>query len=124
MAWGPADNGHADGMIVIKGSKKDQVRLSFCNIIYQTFSEKNKLTIELSCHKQFDNIAPVGLFSLFYIFTLLSFYGSSFITDNKGKIVAQMDRTSEGVITAEIDLDNITAKRRAWGLFRDRRPGR
>jgi N-carbamoylputrescine amidase len=54
----------------------------------------------------------------------ISFYGSSFITDNKGKIVAQMDRTSEGVITAEIDLDNIAAERRAWGLFRDRRPDR
>ena len=52
----------------------------------------------------------------------ISFYGSSFITDNKGKIIAQMDRTSEGVITAEIDLDNIAAERRAWGLFRDRRP--
>lgn len=52
----------------------------------------------------------------------ISFYGSSFITDNKGKIVARMDRTGEGVITAEIDLDKIAAERRAWGLFRDRRP--
>ena len=53
----------------------------------------------------------------------ITFYGSSFITDNKGKVVAQMDRTGEGVITAEIDLDKVAAERGAWGLFRDRRPG-
>ena len=56
--------------------------------------------------------------------SVMSFYGSSFITDNKGKIVEQMDRTSEGIITAEFDLDSTTAERRAWGLFRDRRPDR
>lgn len=54
----------------------------------------------------------------------ISFYGSSFITDNKGQILNQMDRTANGVIVAEIDLDAMTAERHAWGLFRDRRPDR
>ena len=52
----------------------------------------------------------------------VSFYGSSFITDNRGAITARMNRTDEGVITADVDLEFIAAERRAWGIFRDRRP--
>jgi N-carbamoylputrescine amidase len=52
----------------------------------------------------------------------LSFYGSSFITDNRGRILAQADRTSEGIILAELDLGTMNAERNGWGLFRDRRP--
>ncbi len=52
----------------------------------------------------------------------LTFYGSSFITDNKGALLAQSDRQSRGVITAELDLSTYSAERAAWGLFRDRRP--
>ena len=52
----------------------------------------------------------------------LSFYGSSFITDNRGRILTQADRTSEGIILAELDLDSMNAERNGWGLFRDRRP--
>ena len=54
----------------------------------------------------------------------LSFYGSSFITDNKGQIIAQADRAVEGIIIAELDLDAVNAERASWGLFRDRRPER
>ena len=39
-------------------------------------------------------------------------------------MVAQKDRTAEGVITAEFDLEQMAAARREWGLFRDRRPSR
>lgn len=52
----------------------------------------------------------------------ITFYGSSFIADEHGQLVSQMDRETEGVITAEFDLDDIALKRRAWGVFRDRRP--
>ena len=52
----------------------------------------------------------------------LKFYGSSFITDGCGELVKTMDRESEGVITAEFDLDELAAERLSWGLFRDRRP--
>lgn len=50
------------------------------------------------------------------------FYGSSFITDHTGAKLAEADRVSESVITAALDLDEIAAARRSWGVFRDRRP--
>lgn len=52
----------------------------------------------------------------------MTFYGSSFIADETGEIVAQADRETEGVITAAFDLDEIAKTRREWGVFRDRRP--
>lgn len=52
----------------------------------------------------------------------IAFYGSSFITDNKGQIVAQTDRSSESVVTATLDLEQYRLEMAAWGLFRDRRP--
>ena len=52
----------------------------------------------------------------------MSFYGSSFITDNKGQILEQADRTREGIILAELDLGAMNVERNGWGLFRDRRP--
>lgn len=50
------------------------------------------------------------------------FYGSSFITDHTGAKLAEADRVSDTVITAALDLDEIAAARRSWGVFRDRRP--
>lgn len=52
----------------------------------------------------------------------ITFYGSSFITNQYGEIVAEADRTSQAVITYEFDLDEIAKERREWGVFRDRRP--
>lgn len=52
----------------------------------------------------------------------ITFYGSSFITDPFGAKVQEMDKTSEGVICQEFDLDKIAKQRASWGLFRDRRP--
>jgi len=52
----------------------------------------------------------------------LIFYGSSFITDETGEVLQTADRTSEGVLVQEFDLDDIRALRSSWGLFRDRRP--
>ena len=51
-----------------------------------------------------------------------TFYGSSFITDETGAKIAEADREQETVLVATIDLDASQAARRAWGLFRDRRP--
>ncbi len=50
-----------------------------------------------------------------------SFYGSSFIADHRGDLVASLDREEEGVITAAFDLDFLRTHRAAWGFFRDRR---
>lgn len=52
----------------------------------------------------------------------MTFYGSSFMTDQTGTIVESLDRTSEGILTHEYDLDAIRKYRRDWGVFRDRRP--
>jgi N-carbamoylputrescine amidase len=52
----------------------------------------------------------------------LTFYGSSFITDATGAIVAELGREEEGVICASFDLDELAKLRASWGLFRDRRP--
>ncbi len=52
----------------------------------------------------------------------MTFYGSSFITDGTGKILAQADRDNTQVITATLDLDKLAKQRRNWGVFRDRRP--
>ncbi|MBN9590454.1 MAG: N-carbamoylputrescine amidase [Alphaproteobacteria bacterium 64-11] len=54
--------------------------------------------------------------------TEITFYGSSFIADPTGAIVAELGRADEGVITARFDLDAIRQQRAGWGLFRDRRP--
>lgn len=54
--------------------------------------------------------------------TSMTFYGSSFIADWMGQKVTEADRTSETVLTATFDLDDIAGRRAAWGIFRDRRP--
>ncbi len=51
-----------------------------------------------------------------------SFYGSSFISDHRGDLVAEFGLTDEGVLTAGFDLDFLSRHRAAWGFFRDRRP--
>lgn len=52
----------------------------------------------------------------------LLFYGSSFITNEVGELMEQMDRDVEGVIVSTFDLDEAADLRASWGLFRDRRP--
>jgi N-carbamoylputrescine amidase len=52
----------------------------------------------------------------------MTFYGSSFITDHLGNLLVTADRDSESVLTATLDLEAIREYRRAWGVFRDRRP--
>lgn len=54
--------------------------------------------------------------------TEMEFYGTSFIAGYTGEILADADRSSEGVITATVDLDAAADYRRNWGVFRDRRP--
>jgi N-carbamoylputrescine amidase len=54
--------------------------------------------------------------------TQITFYGSSFIADPTGAIVAELNRTEQGATSASFDLDEIARQRAGWGLFRDRRP--
>ncbi|MDD6301983.1 MAG: N-carbamoylputrescine amidase [Bacillales bacterium] len=52
----------------------------------------------------------------------MTFYGSSFIANEEGSKVEEMNKVEEGFITHTFDLDEINKKRRDWGIFRDRRP--
>jgi len=52
----------------------------------------------------------------------LDFYGSSFICDWRGEMLADAGRTDDTVISASFDLDELAQARRSWGIFRDRRP--
>lgn len=54
--------------------------------------------------------------------TPIKFYGSSFIADQTGVLVADADSDSETVLLSSFDLDQIATQRDGWGLFRDRRP--
>lgn len=49
------------------------------------------------------------------------FYGSSFICNEEGTKVMELDREEEGYLVWEFDFDRINRKRREWGIFRDRR---
>lgn len=52
----------------------------------------------------------------------LTFYGSSFIADHHGNLLAEAPRDGQVVITATVDLDAIAAARASWGVFQTRRP--
>ena len=52
----------------------------------------------------------------------LVFYGSSFLTDETGEILAEAGRDEEEILVQEYDLDELDARRLECGLFRDRRP--
>ncbi len=52
----------------------------------------------------------------------ITFYGSSFIVDHRGRPLAQAGRATSETIYAELDMAQATVDRAGWGLFRDRRP--
>ena len=52
----------------------------------------------------------------------LTFYGSSFMTDYSGKIIAEASRDKEIIISASFDLEANALQRDYWALFKDRRP--
>jgi N-carbamoylputrescine amidase len=54
--------------------------------------------------------------------TSMTFYGTSFIADNTGAIVADAHRANEAIIMATFDREVLAKQRASWGLFRDRRP--
>jgi N-carbamoylputrescine amidase len=54
--------------------------------------------------------------------TTTTFYGTSFIADHTGDIVAEANRTDETFIVATFDMNFVDQYRSTWGIFRDRRP--
>jgi len=53
--------------------------------------------------------------------THITFYGGSFIAGEDGELRAEAGSEDGTILTATFDLDALAAKRRAWGVFRDRR---
>ncbi len=52
----------------------------------------------------------------------IDFYGSSFITDNTGAVIAEASKDLEEIIYAEFDLQKNKQFQEYWGLLRDRQP--
>ncbi|MFZ5959051.1 N-carbamoylputrescine amidase [Pseudomonas knackmussii] len=52
----------------------------------------------------------------------MRFYGSSFISDHKGQLLASADRETAGVQVRTLDLAAMREERLSWGIYRDRRP--
>ncbi len=54
--------------------------------------------------------------------TTQSYYGHSFIADERGDMLAEFGDGVSGVLTAEIDITQARKHRATFGFFRDRRP--
>jgi N-carbamoylputrescine amidase len=52
----------------------------------------------------------------------ITFYGTSFVADQTGAILAEAGRGERAVVLANVDLEALAEQRAAFGLFRDRRP--
>lgn len=50
------------------------------------------------------------------------FYGSSYVVDPRGQIVAQASEDKDELVVADIDLEMVREVRNTWQFFRDRRP--
>lgn len=50
------------------------------------------------------------------------FYGTSYICDPKGQLIAEASREQTEIIVEDIDLDMIQQVRNKWQFYRDRRP--
>ena len=51
-----------------------------------------------------------------------TFYGTSFIANEKGDVVCDLDDKETGILTATFDLAEAAKHRASMGFFRDRRP--
>ena len=68
------------------------------------------------------NVAPVVAANRIGTEGGQTFYGHSFIASHRGDKVAELGRQDTGVITADLDLEEIRRNRASFGFFRDRRP--
>jgi N-carbamoylputrescine amidase len=68
------------------------------------------------------NVVPIVASNRIGTEAAMTFYGQSFIANERGDIVADFGATESGVLVAEFDLDIARKHRAAFGFFRDRRP--
>jgi agmatine deiminase len=52
----------------------------------------------------------------------IRFFGSSFVADAFGNVLARAGETNEEILVVEVDLSMNEAVREGWGFFRNRRP--
>src|SRR5437867_6104433 len=50
------------------------------------------------------------------------FYGSSYVCDPRGQILAEASEDKDELVTAQMDLEKVREVRDLWQFFRDRRP--
>jgi beta-ureidopropionase len=50
------------------------------------------------------------------------FYGSAYVVNPRGKLIAKASEDKDELLTADIDLDMVREVRNLWQFFRDRRP--
>jgi len=53
---------------------------------------------------------------------MIDFYGSSFLTDPMGAMIASASRDREEIVMGTVDLDKAYEAREYWGVFQTRRP--
>lgn len=68
------------------------------------------------------NVVPVVAANRVGVEGEMSFYGHSFITDERGDFVTEFGDGVEGVLDAVFDLEKVRKHRATFGFFRDRRP--
>jgi N-carbamoylputrescine amidase len=68
------------------------------------------------------NVVPVVAANRIGVENGQSFYGHSFITDERGDSLAGFGSEDSGALVATLDLDRVRRHRAAFGFFRDRRP--
>jgi N-carbamoylputrescine amidase len=68
------------------------------------------------------NVVPVVAANRIGTEGAMTFYGHSFIADERGDYLAAFGREETGVLVATLDLDRVKRHRAAFGFFRDRRP--
>ena len=50
------------------------------------------------------------------------FYGSSYVVNPRGQIIAQASEDQDELVIADMDMDMVREVRNTWQFFRDRRP--
>ena len=50
------------------------------------------------------------------------FYGSAYVVNPRGKLIAKASEDNDELLTADMDLDMVREVRNLWQFFRDRRP--
>ncbi|MCZ6807891.1 MAG: N-carbamoylputrescine amidase [Deltaproteobacteria bacterium] len=68
------------------------------------------------------NAMPVAAANRIGVEDALTFYGSSFISDHRGEVVAELGRNEEGIAETTFDREALRKYRNNWQFLRDRRP--